>query len=282
MNFVNRLVMVVFVFLAMVATTHAANLREELKQLTAQLQGSPNDNALREKIIKLARSIKPAPVIPAEAERFDGRGEYAFKNAKTEADYLVAAQEFEKATTTAPWVAAYYFNAGTAYEKAQRPKEAKRNFEFYLLASPDARDAREVRRRIAGLEFAIEKENSPQAVAASKLSDFNRWLKSIDNARFETDAGFPPSFMKSVVVYEIRARRATRFTENVSLSSEAFRTGYRQGREESTLSVYEISDSREIIGSGGHLARLSDDGQTIIETIRTRDKTISLVFKRVR
>lgn len=153
----NKLLIFFIASLVMAASAHATNPREELKQLTAQLQSNPSDTALREKIIKLARTIRPAPAIPVEAERFDGRGEYAFKSAKSEADYLVAAQEFEKASNAAPWIASYYYNLGTAYEKAQRPNEAKRNFELYLLAAPDARDAREVSRRISGLEFAIEK-----------------------------------------------------------------------------------------------------------------------------
>lgn len=166
------------------ATAHAANPREELKQLTAQLQGNPTDPALREKIIKLARTTKLAPAIPAEAERFDGRGEYAFKSAKSEADYLAAGQEFEKASNAAPWFAPYYFNAGTAYEKAQRPAEAKRNFEFYLVASPNAQDARDVRRKISGLEFSIEKANSPEAQAAKKREQEEALIRGLEGAVF--------------------------------------------------------------------------------------------------
>ena len=143
------------------ATAQGAAPREELKQLVVQLQAKPGDTALREKIIKLARTMKPAPAVPAEAERFDGRGEYAFKSAKNEADFLTAANEFTKASNAAPWVASFYFNAATAFEKGQKPAEAKRNFELYLLAAPSAKDARDVRRRIAGLEFAIEKASSP-------------------------------------------------------------------------------------------------------------------------
>ena len=38
--------------------------REPLKQYVAELQRSPVDDALREKIIKMARELKPPPAIP--------------------------------------------------------------------------------------------------------------------------------------------------------------------------------------------------------------------------
>lgn len=195
-----------FVFSLLAAIAYSQSPREELKQLTAQLQSNPSDTALREKIIKLAQALKPAPAIPQESERFDGRGEYAFKSAKTVADYLLAAQEFEKASNAAPWIASHYYNLGTAYEKAQRPNEAKRNFELYLLAAPDAQDAREVRRRISGLEFAIEKASSLEAQAAKKREQEEAILRSLDGALFvkeQTSSGSP--FMKYTV--EIRGRK---------------------------------------------------------------------------
>ena len=155
--------------IAGLTATQAASPSEQLQQLTAQLQKNPSDTALREKIIKLALTLKPAPAIPAEAERFDGRGEYAFKSAKNSTDYVTAANEYVKASNTAPWVAPFYFNAATAFEKGQKPAEAKHNFELYLLASPNAKDARDVRRRIAGLEFAVEKASSPAKNASNTI-----------------------------------------------------------------------------------------------------------------
>ena len=145
--------------------------QQTLNQYIADLQKNPNDYALREKIIKHVQTMKPAPAVPKEAEKFEGRAEFAIKNAKIEADFLDAAKEYEKALLIAPWVPAYYFNQGIAFEKAGKPKEAKQSFEFYLLAAPNAQDAREVRKRIAGLEYAMEKvakKSSPQAVAEKK------------------------------------------------------------------------------------------------------------------
>ena len=80
-------------------------------------------------------------------------------------------------------------------------KEAKQRFEFYLLAAPDAQDARDVRKRIAGLEFAMEKvakESSPQAIAAKKQNEHEGWLKKIDGRKYRDTRGGVP------VVLEVR------------------------------------------------------------------------------
>jgi tetratricopeptide (TPR) repeat protein len=148
-----RIVFLVFIVAALAPfIAKAATFQETLNQYIFDLQKNPNDNALREKIIKHVQEMEPKPAIPVEAEKFEGRAEFAIKSAKSEADFLDAAKEYEKALQIAPWMPAYYFNLGIAYEKGGKPKEAKRSFEFYLLAAPTASDAREVRKRIAGLE----------------------------------------------------------------------------------------------------------------------------------
>jgi hypothetical protein len=165
----------------------AQSPQQTLNQFVADLQKNPSDYALREKIIRHVQAMKPAPAVPFEAEKFEGRAEFAIKNAKTEADFLDAAKEYEKALLVAPWVPAYYFNQGIAFEKAGKLKEAKRSFEFYLLAAPNAQDARDVRKRIAGLEYAMEKmarESKPQATAEKKQLTDEELIKKIDGARY--------------------------------------------------------------------------------------------------
>jgi hypothetical protein len=165
----------------------AQSPQQTLNQFVADLQKNPSDYALREKIIRHVQAMKPAPAVPFEAEKFEGRAEFAIKNAKTEADFLDAAKEYEKALLVAPWVPAYYFNQGIAFEKAGKLKEAKRSFEFYLLAAPRAQDAREVRKRIAGLEYAMEKaakESSPRATAEKKQMTDEELIKKINGARY--------------------------------------------------------------------------------------------------
>lgn len=152
----------------------SSNPQQTLTQYISDLQKNPNDNALREKIIRHVQGMRPAPAIPLEVERFEGRAEFAIKNAKTEADFLDAAKEYEKVLLIAPWVPAYYFNQGIAFEKAGKLKEAKQSFEFYLLAAPDAQDARDVRKRIAGLEYGAEKAAKDKELAAKKAVEEKR------------------------------------------------------------------------------------------------------------
>lgn len=157
MKSARKLILVVFAFLAPVSSAYAQSQHEQLNQMVQQLQKAPSDTALREKIINLAAGIKPASLVPTAAERLEGRAQYAFKNAKSEAEILDAAREYLKAVEAAPWVAGYYFDLCTILEKANRPAEAIRACKLYLIAAPAAPDAGDVRKRVAGLEYAVER-----------------------------------------------------------------------------------------------------------------------------
>ena len=159
------LLILLFSFILLVSATpplHAESPdpRTTLQQYIADLKENPNEKALREKIIALAQEIKPSPVIPAEAEKFGNRAEYVIKNAKSDADFVDAAQEYEKALLLAPWVSAYYYNLAIALEKAGQIQDALCNYKFYLLAAPHAQDAPEVQKQIDGMEYVIEKSIS--------------------------------------------------------------------------------------------------------------------------
>lgn len=161
---INFLVLL-FGLLLLENVANAETTRDQLKRMVEQLQQSPNDNALREKIIKFATTLKPSPAIPEEANRREGRGKFAFRSAKSPEDYLSAASEFEGAIRSAPWVTGYYSDLCTIYEKAEKYAEAKRNCELYLAGLANPSQISETKQRIAGLEFGIEKANSPEARA---------------------------------------------------------------------------------------------------------------------
>ena len=173
-----------FVFLFFVAMflvsfpnfAQSSSQQDTLNQYIADLQKKPDilDLALLDKIIKLAQEMKPAPVIPAEAVKFADRGEYAAKTAKTESDYADAAEEYKKAMLIAPWVAEYWFNLGVLLEKANQSQRAANNFKLYLLAEPNAKDAREVQKRIAGLEYAAEKVAKPASTETVAAQNQNK------------------------------------------------------------------------------------------------------------
>ena len=158
-----------FTLLAVASSAYAQPPREVLNQMVEQLQKAPEDNALRKRIVKLAAKIKPAPALPEEAERFERLAQFAFKNAKSSADYLEVAKEYEKATSAAPWKPSYYFDLCTIYKKAEHYAEAKRSCEFFLASSPSVKDASNIRKRIAGLEFEMKKAKAAREAEAEMM-----------------------------------------------------------------------------------------------------------------
>jgi tetratricopeptide (TPR) repeat protein len=143
--------------------------REQLKQMITQLQSNPGDDALREKIIKLAQDLKPA--LPEEANRRMTRGTLAFKEAKSEADYKDAAAEFQQAALVAPWYADAYYNLGVAQNKANDFGAAARSLKLYLIANPDAPDAKAAQNLLYEMEFRQEKANKEKAEQAAQQAE---------------------------------------------------------------------------------------------------------------
>jgi len=134
----------------------SSDLQETLQQNIEDLKKNPADIALREKIIKLVLSMKSAPVVPENAERNMARGTAFAQKATDNIGYKKAIAEFEAAANSAPWLALAYYNLGVVQEKAGLYSEAIQNLKFYLLAAPDAKNARDVRNKIYALEVDIE------------------------------------------------------------------------------------------------------------------------------
>lgn len=163
MKSTSRLIFFVFTLLALTASANAQSPREQLQQMVEQLQKTPNDSALREKIVNFALTLKPSPALPSEAERRMARGRAAFKGATSVTDYQDAAKEFEQATLAAPWHSDAYFNLGLAQDKAGNYGSALRSLKLAQLASPDSK---EITALIYEVEYRQEKANSPAAHAA--------------------------------------------------------------------------------------------------------------------
>jgi tetratricopeptide (TPR) repeat protein len=130
--------------------------QDTLKQQVDELKKNPSDHALREKIIKLALSMKPAPEVPEAAERSVVRGTSHFQKATDGNGYKKAIAEFDAAANAAPWFALAYYNLGVAQEKAGLYAEAIQSLKFYLMAQPDAKNARDVKNKIYALEVDAE------------------------------------------------------------------------------------------------------------------------------
>lgn len=193
--------LVLLLSVASVASAAPAPSKPSKPSFAAALAAFKKDgtDASREAVIKAARGVKKPE--SEEAERFEGRAEFAFKNAKDEPGFAAAAAEYRKAADAAPWKAEAYFNWGVAEEKAGNLAGAKRAFEWYLKADPAAQDAKETRKRIAGLEMGIEQASSPEG----KEKAF--WAKLEGAKYFISEAG--PAGSSWDTHYEIKDRRLT-------------------------------------------------------------------------
>jgi tetratricopeptide (TPR) repeat protein len=91
---------------------------------------------LREEIVNLVTTMRPAPPIPEEALRYFVEGNVFLKAAKNAADYKLAINTYKKALIEAPWWGDAYNNLGIALNAAERREDAKQALQLYLLTKP--------------------------------------------------------------------------------------------------------------------------------------------------
>jgi hypothetical protein len=154
--------------LGLALTALAQTNRERLNEYVTELQKSPDEVSLREKIIKLSQQLKPPLEIPEDAKRHMARGKAAFETAKNENDFGDAVSEFKQASLSAPWWGAVYFNLGRAQDKAGDDAAAKASLELYLLSSPSQADAETAKSLIYEIEFKLEKQQAEHARSEQK------------------------------------------------------------------------------------------------------------------
>ena len=153
MKSISRFIFIAIAFMALANTAHALTPREQLNQMVQQLQKTEDDNALREKIIKLARTIRPA--VPEEARRSFIIGEALFKQAKNLKSAYEAANAFWTATTIAPWWSEAYWNLAASQQLAGQYVNAKESLRLYLLTNPSAADRRVAQDRLYAIDADI-------------------------------------------------------------------------------------------------------------------------------
>ena len=150
--------------------------REQLKQYVAEWQKSPDDQALLEKLIKLAAALDPKPAIPEESRRHFVKAVTLQKEASKPSDYELASREYDAALILAPWWPEARFNLSVVEESQSEYARAIANLKLYILTNPTEADARSAQDRIYALEARQEKaekdkaeqerQNSPEAIAA--------------------------------------------------------------------------------------------------------------------
>ena len=189
----------IILILALVTTLASAqetNSSEQLTQWVGQLQKSPTDRALREKIIKLALELQPAPAVPPEARRPFVMGVTYQKEAKSPEDFGLAVKAFQDASAAAPWWGDAYYNLSVALESAKRYDEAKDALTLYLLTKPtDAEQAQErlyaldAKKVLAGKQQAVEVAKAKSELAAKETAAKESQLKNFEGNWYRTEHG---------------------------------------------------------------------------------------------
>jgi tetratricopeptide (TPR) repeat protein len=155
--------------LAVVSAVSAGAPAEQFTQLITEVQKAPGNPALREKIIALALTLDPKPVVPEEYERYKVRAATALNDPSGPNGLQEAVAEYEKAAIAAPWLAEAYYNLAVTQRKAGMYDRAAQNLKFYLLAAPDIPDARTIRNQMYELEFKGEKMTQANADKQRRL-----------------------------------------------------------------------------------------------------------------
>jgi len=269
MKLMMKLLALFFGVLMLANIANAESPREQLKQMVEQLQKTPNDNALREKIIKLAQKLKPAPAVPEEAIKYEGRGQFRFNNAKSEQDYVDAAKEYEQAVQSAPWVSGYYSDLCTIYEKAGKFAEGKRNCEFALLSITDPALIMEIKRRIAGLEVGIE-ISSPAAIAERKRKEGEELFRKYSGRLYVCkEEGFR-LFLDDIerqarVSYEVQPNGFIEIIERRARGGSTWEAANAYVKESLLIdgNPKVRMDGARIISSAGKVWELAEDGSRI-------------------
>jgi tetratricopeptide (TPR) repeat protein len=186
--------MVFVLMIVVISVAQAQAPQKTLNQYISDLQKNPNDNALREKIIKHVQTMKPAPAIPEEARRYFVKATTLMKGAKDEAGFGLAVDAYNQALLIAPWWPEAYYNFSFALESSGRFNEAINILKLYLLTNPIASDARAAQDRIYAIEAKKELTEAEKATKAKKAEEERKtekkrensgdWLQKLDGRRY--------------------------------------------------------------------------------------------------
>lgn len=176
MKITSQLFIAAFAFLTLATSAYAQSPREQLNQMVQQLQQTPGDDALREKIIKLAQDLKPALAVPPKAKRAFVMGGTYQKEAKSSEDFGLAVKAFQDASTAAPWWGDAYYNLSVALESAKRYDEAKSALTLYLLTKP--KDAEQAQERLYAID--AKKDLAARAITSAASAVEERKKSSIE------------------------------------------------------------------------------------------------------
>jgi len=153
-------------------TVNAQNSRDSLNRYVTTLQKSPDDSALRAKIILLAQTIKPALAISDEASEKYVMG----ITLREDKEYELAATNINKALLIAPWWGDAYKELGLTLEAAKKYDEAIIAYQLYIKTMRDDEAISHVKDEIAIMKakkMKAEKEQNVIQVEQDKAKSFD-------------------------------------------------------------------------------------------------------------
>lgn len=170
---VSKGIMPIFLALILLAASvysvrAAESPQEVLNRYVSELQINPNAAVLREKIIKHALGMKPAPAVPEEARKYFTKANTIQEAAKDAQGLDLAVNAYNQALLIAPWWSDAYYNFSLALERSSRFDEAIGALKLYLLANPNASDARAVQDKIYAIEAKQEMAQAEKAAREEK------------------------------------------------------------------------------------------------------------------
>lgn len=252
--------------------------REQLNQMVTQLRSNPGDNALREKIIKLAQTIKPAPAVSEEARGHFVEGTAIAKSARSPAQQTLAVQSFQEALKVAPWWGDAYYNLAVAQELAGQFDAAQASLKLYILTNPGEKDARDAQDRIYALNAKKRLAQNSPATAADRERNF---LASLEGATWRGE----PHSDSSIGLYQ----RRDYVVRNGRLEREWM--GF-SGSQNGPLKFKEVDGSTQLTSRrvvynnprdgecNPHTVQISEDGNRISETRPCHGRTFTFEYLR--
>jgi hypothetical protein len=193
MTILARFILVLGLALPLTFSVHAnaQTGSDQFQQKVQQLQKKPDDSELREKVINLAREIKPA--IPEEARQHFVEGTTFAKSATDGEGQKLAVQSYIEALKLAPWWGDAYYNLSVAQELTGQLDSARASLKLYILTSPGEKEARDAQDHIYALaaKEKLAKVSSAKQTAKketnSAISKASTSAQAARDLRYECD-----------------------------------------------------------------------------------------------
>jgi tetratricopeptide (TPR) repeat protein len=139
--------------------------RELLARYVIELQNVPEDQSLRERIIKLERTLTPSPAVPADANGFFVKATIYQQEASniqasdplatSARDFAIAA--YKKALLIAPWWPEAYYGLSTSLEASGRFNEAVTALKLYIVTGPNSAGASDAQDRLRAIAVKMDR-----------------------------------------------------------------------------------------------------------------------------